>query len=130
MELPNTLGIAGREAAQEAVAALQATGESLAGYRGAILRYGRAVDDVAQLRAEWEECGKPGLAFGSKEQLVQHPLVIAVREAEEHAAKMADRLGLSLSARASIARRTGHPSGVGQADDRKSVGVLRRVPER
>jgi len=98
-------------AAIEATDTLTALGDDPELSKGAIERYARAVEDAAVLRAEWNALGRPGLSFGSTGQLVRHPLSIELRDAEEHASKLASKLGLDPQSRKGK-RRPGRPPGV------------------
>jgi hypothetical protein len=44
--------------------------------------YEAAIERLAGLCAEWDKLGRPGLAAGSTGQLVAHPLLRAIADAE------------------------------------------------
>jgi P27 family predicted phage terminase small subunit len=123
MDGPTNLNAVGREAYARAVVVLQATGENPEHSRDAIERYARACDDAAELRAAWELDGRPVYAVGSTDQLIVHPMVKGLRDAEAHAAKMAEPLGLTPAARALHKRVAGAPPGVGRSEDRKPTDL-------
>lgn len=100
---------------------LERIGEDPTLSAAALERYARACADAALLRARWERKGSPTMTIGSVGQAKVHPLVEGIRKAEREAADLAERLGLTPSARKALARRVGHPVGAGQAADRRAV---------
>ena len=104
---------------------LEAIGENPALSSAALERYARACADAALLRARWRRKGSPSTTSGSTGQLVMHPYIEGIRKSEREAAELAERLGLTPSARKALARRVGHPVGAGQAPDRRSS--IRRI---
>jgi hypothetical protein len=105
-------------ATADAVKALEAMGEDPTLNLGALERYARACADAALLRHRWDRKGRPMIGTGSTGQRVEHAMYKALREADDFAAKMGERLMLSPGARAG--RRTGSkPMGIAQAADRR-----------
>ena len=72
-------------------------------------RYSRAVDLEQAIRSEWKSVGSPLLAEGSMGQLVEHPLVKMLKEAERDSARFLELVGK---------RRPGRPVGATSAPDR------------
>ena len=91
-------------------AAAEAVGERLVRERAAVDRYARAVDAAARLRKEWEAAGHPVLGTGSQGQAIAHPLLKAMTDAEDAAARHGAALGLDeLAATKILTRGQGTP---------------------
>lgn len=62
----------------------------------AIVRYARAVDATVRIRTAWEKDGCPVTTLGGAtgSTVAPHPVPRMLREAEAHAQKLADELGL------------------------------------
>jgi P27 family predicted phage terminase small subunit len=119
---PARLTPAGRRAWREAEATLVELGEDPALSAGALDRYAFAVSAWRELEARWLEAGRPATALGGSTGTVEvpHPLVAQLATAREHAASLADRLGLDPQARRRLSRRAGagRPAGAASAPDR------------
>lgn len=109
----------------DATRTLEQIGEDPTLSAAALERYARACGDAALLRHRWRKRGSPAMTEGSTGQVVAHPLLETIRKAEREAAELAERLGLTPSARKALARRVGHPVGAGQAPDRRTS--IRRI---
>ena len=59
--------------------------------------YDAAIERLEVLCAEWDDLGRPGLAAGSTGQLVAHPLLRAITEAEMVATRRRDELRMTRS---------------------------------
>jgi P27 family predicted phage terminase small subunit len=118
MDTPTNLYASGIDAYERAVDTLQRLGDDPALWVDGIARYARAVDDVQRLREGWEMDGRPQHAMGSTSNLVVHPLVKGIREAEQHAAAMAKAIGLTPDGRAAVSRKAGRQMGDSTAPDR------------
>jgi len=70
-----------------------------------------AVSDLQRFRDEWEALGSPSLSEGSTGQLVPHPLIKLIRDAER---------AVELLSRPAAAKRGGRPAGSSSAPDRRS----------
>lgn len=116
---PDGIGPAGIEAWGEAIATLRAVGEDPELSAGAVARYARLVDDAEWVRGRWIKAKRPTKATGSQGQTVIHPFLKAVQEAEECAARAAERLGLTPAGRQTVKRGPGRPLGSSQAADRR-----------
>jgi hypothetical protein len=75
------------------------------------LRFQEAVHDLTQFRRAWNRLGRPWSAVGSKGQLVAHPLVALIRQAEV----AVERLSMPAAA-----HRGGRPVGASSAPDRRA----------
>jgi hypothetical protein len=69
-----------------------------------------AVSDLASMRAQWESLGSPLFTEGSSGQLVPHPLVRMIREAER---------AVEMLSKPAAAQRGGRPVGASSAPDRR-----------
>jgi phage terminase small subunit len=116
---PDGIGPAGVEAWEEAISTLRAVGEDPELSAGAIGRYARLVDDAEWVRKRWIRAKRPTKTMGSQGQTVIHPFLKAMQDAEEHAARAAERLGLTPSGRQAVKRGPGRPMGSSQAADRR-----------
>jgi hypothetical protein len=92
---------AGKRAAQRARAALDRQGHDTELMDELVNRYARFVDDAANLRAQWESLGSPGLAEGGATGSAQvaHPLLKQVQEAEKLAAQFGADCGITIKAK-------------------------------
>lgn len=108
---PEGVGPAGIEAWTEAISTLEAIGERPELSIGSINRYARLVDDAELVRKRWIAMRRPTKAAGSQGQNVVHPMLKALRDAEEAAAVAGDRLGLNPAARTKAKRGIGRPKG-------------------
>jgi hypothetical protein len=72
-------------------------------------RLQRVLEDLSELRAEWERLGKPSVAQGSSGGVIPHPLIGMIRRAESLAFKMQRRID---------GARVGRPRGSASAPDR------------
>jgi hypothetical protein len=92
---------AGKRAAQRARAALERQGHDTELMDELVNRYARFVDDAANLRAQWESLGSPGLAEGGATGSAQvaHPLLKQVQEAEKLAAQFGADCGITIKAK-------------------------------
>ena len=91
----------------------------------AAIRYARAVDLADELRREWDDHGRPKLYTASNGNLIPHPLIKMVREAESDAARFGKALKLDP---ASVKRSTtGRPPGSTSAADRKVLSPVIEV---
>lgn len=92
---------AGKRAAQRARAALDRQGHDTELMDELVNRYARFVDDAANLRAQWEALGSPGLAEGGATGSAQvaHPLLKQVQEAEKLAAQFGADCGITIKAK-------------------------------
>jgi P27 family predicted phage terminase small subunit len=120
LDIPSTLHTRGREAYAVAAETLIGVGEDPSLCREALLRYARACDAEQTALDAWELDGRPMHSVGSTGALVAHPMAKAVRDAENHAAKLAASLGLTPEARATMGRTRGQQSGRSTAPDRKA----------
>ena len=91
MTKPAGLGPEG-SAAYDAAAA--AVGERLEREHAAVVRYARAVEVAAAIYRRWEQARRPVTGHGSQKQTVAHPLLRAMHDAEEAAARAGAALGL------------------------------------
>lgn len=73
-------------------------------------RLAALVEDLQQMRAEWEALGRPTMTEGARGNLKTHPLVTMLRETEE----MVERMSRPLTSGA------GRPAGAQSAPDRVS----------
>src|SRR4051812_5146860 len=112
---------AGIAAFEAAVSTLQRLGEDPSLWTEGINRYARAVDDAQRLRDGWEMDGRPQHAMGSTSNLVVHPLVKGIREAETHAAAMAKAIGITPDGRQAVSRKAGRQMGDSTAPDRPKL---------
>jgi 3-hydroxyisobutyrate dehydrogenase-like beta-hydroxyacid dehydrogenase len=107
-------------ATAEATRALEASGADPTDFVDAIDRFARACADAALIRHRWDRKGRPVIGTGSTGQKVEHALFKALREAEEVAAKMGERLMLTPATRAGR-RLGGRPQGMSPAADRPTI---------
>lgn len=93
LDPPKGLVAGGRAAWREAVREL---GEAdAARFRGAVVRYARAVDVAERARLEWERLGRPIMLTQANKAQGQHPIMLAMLNADRQAAGFGDVLGLS-----------------------------------
>ncbi len=78
----------------------------------ALLRYEEAVKDLKQFREAWEKLGRPETEKGSQFQLVAHPLVKLIRDAEVACIRLGQAAGVI------EVNRGGRPKGASSAPDR------------
>jgi len=130
MRPPAKLTPAGRAAWREARATLVELGEPPELSAGALDRYAFAVAAWRELERQWFEQGRPATSLGGSTGSVEvpHPLVAQVAQAREHAASLADRLGLDPQSRRRLSRRVagaGRPPGAASAPDRAAPSKRR-----
>jgi len=111
---------ASERATADATRTLEANGQDPTEYVDAIDRYARACADAALLRYRWDRKGRPMIGTGSTGQRVEHAMFRALRDAEEVAAKMGERLLLTPASRAGR-RLGGRPQGFSPAADRPNI---------
>ena len=80
-------------------------------------RFAEAVADLTLFRQRWNKEGRPNFAVGSKGQLVAHPLIALIRQAE----RAVEAMDVPAAG-----RRGGRPVGASSAPDRKR-GQLKLV---
>jgi hypothetical protein len=78
-------------------------------------RLNEAINDLEQFRRKWNEEGRPLFVPGSRKNLVPHPYIKLIRDAERAVREMAG-----------VSRTTpvGRPQGSGSAPDRRRLKVV------
>jgi hypothetical protein len=76
-------------------------------------RYDEALKDLKQFRENWEKLGRPETERGSQLQLVPHPFIKLIRDAEVAVLRLGQAAGVI------EVNRGGRPPGRASAPDRK-----------
>lgn len=123
MPRPDLHAAAFSAALADASRTLEAIGEDPTLSTAALERYARACADAALMRHRWEIKHSPTSSVGSTGQLIVHPMVEGIRKCEREAAELAERLGLTPSARRAMSRRVtgGRTLGDARSPDRAAV---------
>jgi phage terminase small subunit len=111
---------------RNAVKTLEALGEDPELYRVPLRLYAESIDHAQRIRLEWERDGRPVMARGSRGQVAAHPLLKAMRDAQQHSVTLAETLLLTPQSRTRAGRaRGGRRIGASPAADRNPR--IRRV---
>lgn len=78
----------------------------------ATARYNEALKDLKQFREAWEKVGRPETERGSQMQLVPHPYIKLIRDAEQAVLRLGQAAGII------EVNRGGRPPGSSSAPDR------------